>query len=534
MKQNKNILIIFMALILLMPGILGNVTPAKAVVKNKIVKAVVLPIIDYVGVGSKLLADETRSFTVSSKYTGNVQYRAFISYNNGNYIELTKGYTKVQNAKDLLSLPTTDKFKIGNYRLSIWVKKAGTNGVLKNKVGSYDSYKAIELSCKGAVVGTNGKGVISLRFDDYQNIFQKEIYPLLVERGLPASMSLISRFNTQQPWGMKTTWDQVRDWNKNGIEIWSHGTDHKNYAPKGYAGLYEEIVTSKTEIENQGIKVMGFALPGVAPGKGKAPLYNGLTKPSDYNSVEGRLIMKTYNLSEAYAYCLSGQRDLPTQIYHGISHLTVSDGNNNSLEKSIRDVDYAINNKTGLELMCHAGSLGLPGNKTLSEFTTLLDYIKTKWDDGSIEVLTPSSLNFADPSINTRLTLTSNQIEAWNRTPNSIRIIQAVGSKSGNEFISVHSYSNNTGVTQKINTSDKLRVSGEQFVFEGWARTNGEGIKSVQIKEIKLNKDIKVDSSWTRVRFVFGIPANIKTITLSLYGNAGETIDWDDVSIKKI
>ena len=120
-----------------------------------------------------------------------------------------------------------------------------------------------ERMSKGGVIGTAGKGVVALRFDDYQNAFGEKIYPLLLARGLPCSMALISRFNTAQSWGIGTTWDEVRNWNRNGVEIWSHGTDHKDYSQNGYAGLYSQIVTSKAEIEAQNIKVVGWVLPGV-------------------------------------------------------------------------------------------------------------------------------------------------------------------------------------------------------------------------------------------------------------------------------
>ena len=147
----------------------------------------------------------------------------------------------------------------------------------------------------------------------------------MVARGLPCSMSLISRFRTAQPWGMKTTWSEVRNWNRNGVEIWSHGTNHKNYTLKKFGSLYDEVVNSKKEIEAQNIKVVGFVLPGVAPIPGQAPLYNGLLKPSDYNSTAGKLLMQTYAITEAYAY-KSSTRILPTYIYHGLNHYTVSDG----------------------------------------------------------------------------------------------------------------------------------------------------------------------------------------------------------------
>lgn len=402
---------------------------------------------------------------------------------------------------------------------------------------------------KGGVIGTSGKGVVALRFDDYQDVFRVKIFPLLISRGLPCSMALISRFNTEQSWGVGTTWDDVRNWNRNGVEIWSHGTDHKDYSSKGYAGLFSQIVTSKLEIEAQNIKVAGWALPGVKPSTKNLP-YNGLTKPSDYNSMVGRLLMETYALTEAYAY--KPIRILPTNIYHGLSHYTISDGGE-TLATSKEAVDVAIKNKSGLELMCHPANLGKPGHMTLSEFATLLDYIKAQWDDGLIEVLTPSGLFFADPSSSNRLKLTTDDSfegisathpGAWSETMKwTGKSIETNGGRTGNNFLRINSSITSYGVTEKISSLDLLKVKGEQFLFEGWIRPYGKGNATgmIQIGDYNFSKNLTIikkvvskGSSWKKVSFVFCIPPNTKTITLSLYRISGTAMDFDDVSIKKI
>ena len=402
---------------------------------------------------------------------------------------------------------------------------------------------------KGGIIGTSGKGVVALRFDDYQNVFREKIYPLLVERGLPSSMALISRFNTEQPWGIGTTWDDIREWNRNGLEIWSHGTDHKDYSKDGDSGLYSQIVTSKEEIEENDIKVVGWVLPGVEPTTSNLP-YNGLTKPSDYDSPAGKLIMDTYALTEAYAY--GQERTLPNYIYHGLNHVTVSDGGE-TLSSSIEKIDAAIKNKSGIELMCHPGNLGQPGNLTFEEFEELLNYIKAKWDEGELEVLTPSGLFFANPYISNRLKLTTDDSfedltisnpGSWNETKNwTGKSIKTSKGKTGDNFLRIGSNSDDSGVTQKIIDLDKLGVQGEQFVFEGWFKAyDSEGTEGmIQISDYDDPSNLKIvknvvskDKNWTRVRFVFSIPPNTKNITLSLYNVTGSTIDWDDISIKII
>ncbi|MGH4121522.1 MAG: hypothetical protein ACREV6_01075 [Clostridium sp.] len=129
MKQIKKTLIIFMAAVFVMTGILGSIT-AKAA-------QVVTPIINYIGVDhSPLVVGDTEKFTVTSKYEGLVQYRAF-QFDGKKWTKLTKGYTTAIDAKNPYVLPETSAYKLGQHKLLVWVKKAGTIGI--NKRG-YDSY----------------------------------------------------------------------------------------------------------------------------------------------------------------------------------------------------------------------------------------------------------------------------------------------------------------------------------------------------------------------------------------------------------
>lgn len=393
---------------------------------------------------------------------------------------------------------------------------------------------------KGEVIGTKGKGVVALRFDDYQSVFGTSIFPLLIDRGLPCSMALISRFDTAQPWGANASWDDVRTWNQNGVEIWSHGTDHKDYIRQSFLGLYREIVVSKAEIEAQNMKVQGWALPGVTPISDATP-YNSLTKPEDFNSIPGRLVMQTYALSEAYAY--PPQRVLPSNIYHGLNHFTVSD--KATLEMAKNAVQYAVETKTGIELMCHAGNLDKPGNMTLAQFVELLDYIKDQWDRGAIEVLTPSGLCFADPESSYRLQFSENgsfeelteakptQWSAFGQL--SKQTIESTGGRTGSRFLRIKSA--DSGLTQKISLLNRPGTAGEQLLFEGWYRNDGNAIAAVQIQDAE-GQNFSVTrqfsgsgSTWKRARFAFGIPPTVKELTITVLQEQDGLVDWDDVSV---
>jgi hypothetical protein len=139
MRQIKKALSIFMATLFVMAGILGNVT-AKAA-------AVIVPTINYVGVShSPLVVGDTETFTVTSNYAGDVQYKAFL-FDGKAWEELTNGYSAVVDAKTPYVLPETNAFKLGQYKLSVWVKKAGTAGITSNNNGGYDSYYVANLNC---------------------------------------------------------------------------------------------------------------------------------------------------------------------------------------------------------------------------------------------------------------------------------------------------------------------------------------------------------------------------------------------------
>ena len=116
------------------------------VVNNVTVKAAqaVGPIINYVGVEhSPLAVGDTEKFTITSKYEGKVQYRAFL-FDGRKWSELTSGYGVVVDAKTPYALPENPAFKLGNYKLSVWVKRAGTASY--NSKG-YDTYYVASLNC---------------------------------------------------------------------------------------------------------------------------------------------------------------------------------------------------------------------------------------------------------------------------------------------------------------------------------------------------------------------------------------------------
>ena len=399
---------------------------------------------------------------------------------------------------------------------------------------------------KGGVIGTNGKAVVALRFDDGQDAFGATVYPLLTARGLPASMALISNF-TSQPWGANTTWANIRTWNNNGIEIWCHGYDHRDY--QGYSGLYKNIVTAKEEIEAQGIKVQGWAMPGVTSVYNTSPYDNVLLTLSDYESETGRLLFNTYALIEADSWGVL--RSLPDGAFRGLSHITISDGLTYAQTKYW--IDLAIARKFGVEFMVHSDNLGTVGKTSVADFTSVLDYIVEKRDAGIIDVLTPSGLMFADSSISQRLDLvrdggfeglSAGSYGGWiGDAAWAGKTIEITGGRTGNNFLRIDNTQTNSFVSQRPYALASLGLSGETFMFEGWFRSAESSTTTARVlihnytdaSLLNLSKTKVSDGiNWTRFRIPFSLHPNTTEINVSLARSGGDAIDWDDVSIKKV
>ncbi|MBX4258421.1 hypothetical protein KTC96_16975 [Clostridium estertheticum] len=144
MIKIKKILSMSLVALFVTVGSLTNVTANAATTT-----ASATPIINYTGIEhSPLVAGDTETFTVTSaKYSGDVQYRAFIGNEAGKWTELTTGYTAAVSSKTPYVLPASKALALGKYKVSIWVKAAGKTGVKSNATGNFDSFYVGALNC---------------------------------------------------------------------------------------------------------------------------------------------------------------------------------------------------------------------------------------------------------------------------------------------------------------------------------------------------------------------------------------------------
>ena len=127
MKKIKKSLSLFIVALFVMVGILGTITAKSA--SN--VAVVVFPTINnIVREHTPLVAGDTEKFKVTSNYEGQVQYKALL-FDGTVWSELSTAYGVAVDAKTPFVLPQTKQFKAGKYRLSVWVKRAGTVGSKK-------------------------------------------------------------------------------------------------------------------------------------------------------------------------------------------------------------------------------------------------------------------------------------------------------------------------------------------------------------------------------------------------------------------
>lgn len=243
-------------------------------------------------------------------------------------------------------------------------------------------------------VNTGGIGAVALRFDHGLGNFNTIIRPLLEARGIPYSLALNSR-----NWGLAenggVTATDVNTWVQGGLaEVWNHGAHHSNATSD--AELRDTIVAGLTELRSQipNAVIDGFAIPGVGtPGYGG--FNGGATAASFYGTTAGRMILENHAVTSGY-FSGTAHRAMDGTIRQGQGHYTMDSASQSAIQGQI---DTAITNKTGLQLMLHPSNVNGSGNITTATLAAVLDYIVAKRDAGQLAVLSPYKLMVADSRV---------------------------------------------------------------------------------------------------------------------------------------
>lgn len=386
---------------------------------------------------------------------------------------------------------------------------------------------------KGGVIGTAGKGVISFREDHKTDQWLSTVWPLLVERNLPASFGVVSGSignpsATYEP--TASTWADVHAMFKQGAEIWDHSLTHSN--PTGSQKLSDVLAGSRALIEAQGFRVMGFQQPGAPATYGAAH-----TSIDAMQDEAGRLIQATYGLFES-SLLGTNRRVLPTNGARGHDHVTI-DALALSSIKGL--VDEAAARKIGIQLMLHADVVGQPGKITLADLTAALDYIAQARDDGRIEVLTASGLAFADPNVDRRFD--------WIATPTFDGLSTATRGYGWSEA-TAGAWTIEDGNLLTIPASKTLVYStgqlrnlgldGNVFMLDTEVRApDTDATVHLRVTELggaaQVIRDVQVPiaagSGFTRIRIPAGIPKGIVSGAVWVGRSAGGRVQFKNVHL---
>lgn len=249
---------------------------------------------------------------------------------------------------------------------------------------------------KGGTIGTAGRGVIALRFDDAPVQFREKVLPILKELDLP-----FTRVTTA-----KSIHDEIIDPAEFplmeayslecGGEVWNHGMDHKNAS--GEAAIIENFVGARTFLRQAmpRIPIDCFAPPGGATAKfdghGRSLL------PEQWDTFAGQIIMRNHALAAGYY----------ENSYHRLLDGIPRDGETPygidpySLTRIKELVNRAVNWKVGISFICHPQNIDTTGNISLTTFTEAMRYIAAERAAGRLLVLTLSGMAYADRSSNVR------------------------------------------------------------------------------------------------------------------------------------
>lgn len=242
---------------------------------------------------------------------------------------------------------------------------------------------------KGGKIGTDGRGVVALRFDDAPHEFVDKVLPLLEERGLPFTRVTTSESinGTVLP---SDTFPVMQEYSiRAGGEVWNHGRTH---GESSGAELDAEISGALDTIRAAmpRLPIDCFAPPG-------GSIQWGGYMPS--NSVEnytttyaGQLIMSLHGLVTGYF----------TDSYYWPIDGFMRDGQNHyscdtyTAVRAKELIDRARDWRCGVVLMWHGHNLDQSGNMSTEALEEVLDYLAAERDAGNVLALTVSGMAVAD------------------------------------------------------------------------------------------------------------------------------------------
>lgn len=261
------------------------------------------------------------------------------------------------------------------------------------------------LTARKGKMGTGGKGVVALRFDDAHDDFVAKPLPVLVQKAFPFTRVTTSEFIGADPVSPSAFPAMQSYCIQHGGEVWVHGTDHLDAV--GDEAIYANLIGSLLDLRAAmpRLPVDCFAPPG-----GSGISYDGhmpsATTENWVDTYAGLVLLEHFALASGY-FENSYYRPLDGVLRDGQIHYSV-DAYTLAQAKTL--IDRARDWKVGIVMMWHSNNIGAAGYMSLADFTATMDYLAARRDAGDVMVLTKSGLAVADISTSHRddiLTATS-------------------------------------------------------------------------------------------------------------------------------
>lgn len=252
-------------------------------------------------------------------------------------------------------------------------------------------------SRKGGRIGTGGRGVVTLRFDDAHDAMASTVMPLLRQYQLPAYQAVTVR-NVEE--NSARTWSQIQALVADGVEVFGHSWTHQ--AASGYGNIRKEIIDSAAYMEEQmpGIAIEGWVMPGT--GQSGTEAYDGFgpggTVEAFTDTYAGGLILSRYAVPcgsiQGHLMPLTGA-PVTGQVHWTFESATLSE------TQSM--VQQAVATGTGITLMAHPSRFGTSGYMSVADLDALLAWLAAERDAERLLVLTGTGQAFADSSTSERM-----------------------------------------------------------------------------------------------------------------------------------
>lgn len=247
---------------------------------------------------------------------------------------------------------------------------------------------------KGNTIGTAGRGVVSLRFDDAAGAFRDKVLPMLEARSLPFTRVTTTDRVGQEAGEENDTWTNIQNYCITaGGEVWNHGKTHG--AAESTAAIDAEVTGALATLRTN---LPRLPIDCWSPPGGQSTGWGGYmpaeTIEQIADSYAGGQILANHALASGYL------KDTWYPTLDGVMRdgglFYSSDIRDFAFLKNL--VDRARDFPAGVTLMFHSNNIGTDGYISDAEFAQILDYIVTEREADNLLVLTVSGMAVADAS----------------------------------------------------------------------------------------------------------------------------------------